>query len=126
MTLMWVTLSGEPGPALGWSLSTDSTKSPGWLRLSRTRNVQGSPLACSSVSACPPDMWPWYHLQKAASGKVRPRPQGKVLSKDIHREGQEIEHLLWPGTALDGSKSTIVLMPLTHMLRAGYDITPIL
>lgn len=62
MTLMWVTLSGEPTPALGWSLSTDSTKSPGWLRLSRTRKVQGSPLACSSASACIPDIWPWYHL----------------------------------------------------------------
>lgn len=77
MTLMWVTLRGEPGPALGWSLSTDSTKSPGWLRLSRTRNVQGSPLACSSVSACPPDMWPWYHLEKAAAGKVSPGPRGR-------------------------------------------------
>lgn len=51
-------------PDLGRSVSTDSTKSPGLLRLSRTKKVQGVALACSKVSAAGPERCPWYHLEK--------------------------------------------------------------
>lgn len=78
MILMCVTLSRLPGaplapagasePGLGWSVSTDKTKSPGLLRLSRTKKVQGVALAWSSDSAAGPDRCPWYHLRKKKRG----------------------------------------------------------
>lgn len=74
MILMCVTLSRVPEapaapaaasePGLGWSVRTDRTKSPGLLRLSRTKKVQGVALAWSRDSAAGPDRCPWYHLRK--------------------------------------------------------------
>lgn len=72
MILMCVTLSlgpeapvapaGASDPGLGWSVRTDRTKSPGLLRLSRTKKVQGVALAWRSDSAAGPERCPWYHL----------------------------------------------------------------
>lgn len=51
-------------PDLGRSVKTDRTKSPGLLRLSRTKKVQGVAFVCSKVSAAGPERCPWYHLGK--------------------------------------------------------------
>lgn len=75
MILTWVTLrrapeallapaEGASEPGFGWSVRTDKTKSPGLLRLSRTRKVQGVALTWRSDSAAAPDRCPWYHLEK--------------------------------------------------------------
>lgn len=81
MILMCVTLSrvpeapvapaGASDPGLGWSVRTDKTKSPGLLRLSRTKKVQGVALAWSNDSAAGPDRCPWYHLRKNKKGSEK-------------------------------------------------------
>jgi len=82
MILMWVTLrrapealvapaGGASDPGLGWSVRTDKTKSPGLLRLSRTKKVHGVALAWRSDSAATPDRCPWYHLKEIREGQKR-------------------------------------------------------
>ena len=78
-------------------VSTDSTKSPGLLRLSRTRKVPGRPFSISSCSASCPDRCPWYHLARWRWEGVQVRLEamawpGEGTRTHLQPEGSEPEH----------------------------------